>query len=109
MLKKKYFDRSTLAQGPIKMYTREQIERLQVRPRDTKLRDPPRATIPNPPARVISPRPAVEVVSNVLLGEDLLFPLAGGNSVQDVVTAAGANGEELSALANPRKPRRILP
>ena len=94
MLKKIYFDRSTLPQGPVKMYTREQMERLQVRPRDTKPYDPPVARIPKLPARVEIPRESFGEDTSLFLDHNLLLASNGENHVQDVATAAGGIGGE---------------
>ena len=91
MLKKNYFDRSTLPQGPVKMYTREQMERLQVRPRDTKPYDPPVATIRMPPDRVAIPRGDSEVVAPDIVEESLLLASNGEHSVQEAATASGVD------------------
>ena len=94
MLNKKRFDRSILSQGPIKLYTREEMKRSQVTSKPTQVRTLPAALIPMPTAQVEIPRDAFEVGTSLILDHNLLLARNYGNSFEGVGTAPGGGGGE---------------
>ena len=94
MQKNHHFYRSRLPSGPIKLLTKEQMLRSQVRIVDNRRGGSAVRVSSNPPSRVANSRLELQVQRNVVLEDTLELPHFGGNSVDGVATAPGVgNGD----------------